>query len=269
MAKKTFFGSEAASTGNYYTDTHYTTWFQSSYSGVITDFRVLANASGNIKVSVYEGTNWDTATLLSSEDTGTAVTSGTNDIAITNFNVVASNYYWLAGNSDTNNVITFSAAAGGVFRQKAATYSTFTAPDPPGSGYSSAGVVLRFAALGWEPPVISTIDDSSIGTGQTRTLTGTDFMTAANPIKVEICNNSDYSLATVKVEQTVTSQSDTSVDFTCVTTGLSGPNYVFVTTDLGQMNTTGTSVNVPATAYMWISRNDGNLSAYPHLVVIA
>lgn len=268
MAEKLFFGNTNSPFGGHTANYHAANGFTSSFSGRVSRLVIEATASGSVKPQIYSGSTWLSASLLWADDVGVAVTVGNNDIAV-NIPIVAAGNYWISAVGSVLGAFGYSTGTSS-YRFKASSYGPFIAPDPPGSGYSNATTELPFRAYGWEPPTISSIDDSFISSGKTRTLTGTDFMTTSDPIsKIEICNNSVYASATVKTPQTnIANQTDTGVDFDCVTTGLSGPAWIFLTTGLGQINATGLAVDVGIQAYAWIQRSDGSLSAYPHAVII-
>lgn len=98
-------------------------------------------------------------------------------------------------------------------------------------------------------PTITDVDtDEIITPGQTGVVvTGTDLLPYQYDGKIELANNATYGSATVIVEQTVTSWSDTAAQITVVQGGLSaGTVYAFVTTDRGDQNATGFAVTLQA-----------------------
>ncbi len=83
-------------------------------------------------------------------------------------------------------------------------------------------------------------DDNDTGI----TITGTKFETSQGTGKVEMGDNSDYATAN-KVEQTVTSWADTSIDFTAdLSTQSPGSKWIFVTNNSGYKNDPGFAVTV-------------------------
>lgn len=238
----------------------------SAYTGILTSVTTRVLAAGQAQVQVY-----DLATNALIADTGDqAVVIGVNNLSVTPIAVTASASYGIGTAVDTAGAYGVYLSADGRYFKSGVTYATWVPPDPINLGIYGSDSIYRttIGAYGWEPPTISGIDDSNIISGGTYTLTGTDFMPDTDPITVEICNNSNYAAATVKVTQTVTSQADTSIDFTAVTTGLSGACWIFATTNLGQINATGLSVTVGRIVYAWIERAEGTLSAQPHEVLL-
>lgn len=67
-------------------------------------------------------------------------------------------------------------------------------------------------------PKIYDIDTDEIITDDQENvvLTGKNFLSAQGTGKLELCNDSDYSQATIKVEQSIDSWSDTSIQFDVV-----------------------------------------------------
>lgn len=81
--------------------------------------------------------------------------------------------------------------------------------------------------------------------GQNITLATTDSLPYQYFGFVELCNNADYGLATVKVDQPAFSWSDSSLVVTTTIGALSeGTVYAFVTTDRGDRNATGYSLTL-------------------------
>lgn len=276
MAEKLFFGETSVASAITSTNTGNTvgSGWASTYSGVLTSVGIYSYSasSGNLKFAVYEGgaSQNDAASTLAYTSGDESVSStGWNYYPITPMGVNAGEYYHIALGQGSPNIRTAVPTGSNLYVNGTFSYSFFSPVTPWGTGWTPISTYTSvYAGWGWEPPAVSSIDDSIIPPGATRTLTGTDFMTSANPITVEICNNSNYAAATVKTAQTVTAQADTSVDFTAVTTGLSGASWVFVTTDLGQMNATGLPVTVGRTVYAWVETASGILSAYPHEVLL-
>lgn len=273
MAEKLFWGNEVAGTANASITSHQLNVDYPIYDGVISKIGFYSLTTGNLKTNIYNASAGVPTSLIWADDSGSSYPAvGWVYKEVTPFEVSSGSEYAAGAIGDTVGTYTYSTPGPSNRAFASGTYAPFTAPDPI-SGYTTMGWLSGAYAVvlyGWEPPGISSIDNSTIVTGQTRTLTGTDFMTSADPIdKIEICNNSVYASATVKTAQTnISNQTDTGVEFDCVTTGLSGPAWIFLTTDLGQINVTGLSVNVGVTKYAWIERSDGSISAYPHQVIL-
>lgn len=135
-------------------DRHDISIYLCSVTGIATEFHVLkGSGTGNMKVNVYDISGGEPNNLLWAKDTSTYIDESTEIIPIdTPFLVEAGNYYGLGFNQDTANVGSESAASGGDKRYKnGQTYSTFTAPDPAGTGFSTGTHVNRFALYGRKP----------------------------------------------------------------------------------------------------------------------
>jgi hypothetical protein len=246
VAEKLFFGnSDLGSTGVLAGGFHCYSEFPCTKDGFITKLKYYAVPEREIKPAAYlkDGSAYN---IIWSNDTGVTITSGWNDVIPTPFAVANGEYYALTFNSDGgSNPVTITT--GTTMGYKALTYSTFSSPvsfDPAADSYTQrTDRDLLIEAYGWEPPVISSISDSDIQDGQTGvTIGGTDFMDSGATL--ELCDGPVYATAT-KVTQTVTNQTDSSLEFTVQRGGLSlGTAYLFVTTDLGQQNSTGYEVTL-------------------------
>jgi hypothetical protein len=105
-------------------------------------------------------------------------------------------------------------------------------------------VGFEITLLGPDPVITDVDTDEEIDYDQTGVvLTGTTFLDEGATL--ELCNNADYGSATIKVAQSINTQSDTSIDFDVVKGALDyGIVYAFVTTSLLQINATGFSVGL-------------------------
>lgn len=83
-----------------------TSQFVATRTDILTHIQVRATSSGEVKVALYD----NYGSLLASEDYGTAVVAGLNDIYVSDAEVYAGDYYWLAVIADTR-VIAYSSAS--------------------------------------------------------------------------------------------------------------------------------------------------------------
>jgi len=121
--------------------------FTASVTGICTEVRIKCAGSGNIKVAVYADNAGEPGARLAKKDAATAVSLGWNTITLeASCSIVKGNAYWLAYCPDSNQGGYVIEA--GVFRYKTVTYSTFTFPDPAGSGFDSATTINGLIA-GW------------------------------------------------------------------------------------------------------------------------
>ncbi len=112
-----------------------------------TRLKVWSNASGNVKVGVYsDNASGSPEARLGYNDNQQAVVAGWNILTISPVNIVSGNYYWLGGILDTAGC--FRRDATGTYRYKTATFSSFTFPDPAGTGFTSTSYVLSMAVFG-------------------------------------------------------------------------------------------------------------------------
>ena len=116
-------------------------------SGTCSEIKVKVAASISIKAAVYADNSGEPGARLAKQDTPAACVTGWNTIALeANCSIVSGTDYWLAFISSAAQVGYDSAA--GVMRYKAATYSTFTFPDPAGTGFTTLTSTNGFIA-GW------------------------------------------------------------------------------------------------------------------------
>jgi hypothetical protein len=122
--------------------------FQAAYSKTgVTKFKMYCTASGNAKVGIYSDNAGAPNARLGYNNTAQAVVSGENDLTISSMDVVSGNYYWVAMNFDTDGVGK-SVSGSGTLKYKSATYSTFTFPDPAGTGFSNGSYLLSAGLWG-------------------------------------------------------------------------------------------------------------------------
>jgi hypothetical protein len=112
------------------------TKFTASASGKMTEFRVKAGGSGNIKVALYADNSGNPGTLITAMNTGQAVTAGWNTLNFTQTQINNGTVYWLAIIIDTNNACQY--VSGGNYQYKVQAYTDFTYPSTI-SGLESGG----------------------------------------------------------------------------------------------------------------------------------
>ena len=115
-------------------------------SGTITEIKIRSTASGNVKVAIYADKAGEPGELLGANNDGQAVTSGWNTLTIEPIPIIKGTHYWLAHCHDATGGIAYNS--GGGIKYKAATYSTFTFPDPAGTGFTSYNAYTIAAAWG-------------------------------------------------------------------------------------------------------------------------
>lgn len=124
-------------------------------SGNVTEFKVKAFDTGNVKVAIYEDNAGEPGDLLNSVDTDQAMAVGWNTITFPSTAVVKDTPYWLAIISDAN--CPGRRNLTGVVRYRTVAYAGFTFPDPAGIGFSSTTTSYGVMA-GWgeaiAPPVV-------------------------------------------------------------------------------------------------------------------
>jgi len=244
MPEKVFLGTAWESGSPYsYPNIHAILHFEAAYSGILTKLGLYSRASGDAKLNLYEISGGSATNLLYADDTGMyCITDQMNhlDISSAKISVISGTKYGIGVITGTPDVISTNAQSGARSYKTGLNYSTFIAPDPV-SGYtdqSSISNVFSLVAYGVEPPTISSISDSLVYDGQTGvSISGSDFM--ASGATLEICDGPVYATAN-KISQTITNQTDSNIEFTVVNTvPFYGDCYLFITTSLGQRNSTG------------------------------
>ena len=125
----------ASTSGAYPANYFFLYRFQAVDTGSVVTFKIKTSGSGNVKVAIYADNAGAPGALLNAVNTSTAVVAGWNNITIASTSVTAGNYYWLAYNPSA--AIGYYQSTGGTLRYKTATYSTFTFPNPAGTGFAS------------------------------------------------------------------------------------------------------------------------------------
>lgn len=217
--------------------------YECPYSGIITRFRTYsASATSNFKFGLYDASN---NKVGSDEDGNASDGSGWQAFDGSSISVNALDSYYPCGVTDS---YAGFMSDNGVGDSLAVTHAFANPlPDPRTFPGISADRDCPVQVWGYPVPGVTSIDgDNDITTSQTGvSLVGTNLVDSAGNPTLELCNNSDYESATVKVSQTVNSTSDTGINFDVVQGALStGTVYAFVTTALGQLNSIGFAVTL-------------------------
>lgn len=207
---------------------------------------------GNVKVNVYSDDSGSPDALLASNDSGAAVSSGQYTLIpfSSAFEITKNDELWGGTNGSIDGAIAYVNDGIGEWIYKTSTYSTFTAPDPAGTGWSApAGNTILTYLYGISNPIIDSSSSSTIAADDSVLFSVRGALDDIGSGKLELCNNSSYASATIKVEQTIDSWDNFNISTTIVEGTLSpGTVYAFVTTDLGQINDTGYSVTLTGAA---------------------
>jgi hypothetical protein len=131
-------GADDATGSNETLNYIFLTKFQAVATGQITEFREKSGIAGQVKVAIYADSGGEPGARLSYNNTAQNVVVGWNTLSIPALDVITGTYYWLGIIIDTSGAVQYIPSAV-FFRYKAATFSTFTWPDPAGSSYYSAG----------------------------------------------------------------------------------------------------------------------------------
>lgn len=122
--------------------------FLATAAGSITEIKVKANASGNVKVAIYDGNAGSPTTRRSYNDSSIPVTAGWNTIAIPSASITSGTYYWLAVVSDSCNIYYQANDPSANACWKSTTYSSWAWPGSAGSGWNTQTGYTYFIA-GW------------------------------------------------------------------------------------------------------------------------
>lgn len=121
-------------------------------TGNVTEIRVKVSVAGTVKVALYADSSGNPGTLLSAVNTAQSVSIGWNTITLsTPVDVTQNTVYWIGFyGSNTGGMFYYRVLAGRENRWKAATYSTWTWPNPAGTGYNTqTGYEYANAAYGF------------------------------------------------------------------------------------------------------------------------
>jgi hypothetical protein len=127
--------------------------FLATATGSITEFKVKASASGNVKVAIYSDSSGQPNSRLAAVSS-TPVTTGWNTIPVTSsIDVTSGAYYWLAVVSDSCNIYYHFSDPSANTVWKPSNYSSWNFPDPAGSGWNlQPGSTHFIAAWGTTTP---------------------------------------------------------------------------------------------------------------------
>lgn len=118
--------------------------FKAVKSGTLKSIQVYFDGgSGNAKVAIYSDSSGSPNALLASASG--ACVNGWNTINISDVTIVSGTYYWLAHNVDCYWLR--GVGSGGTAKYKAATYSSFSFPNPAGTGFTDDS--WSYAHAGW------------------------------------------------------------------------------------------------------------------------
>lgn len=142
-------------------------------TGNITEIRVKCGASGEVKLAIYADSSGSPGALLNAVNTSTLVSSGWNTINFPSTAVTSGTSYWLAFNSSAS-CVNYVWSSGRSRLYKRATYSTFTFPNPAGTGFSSYSraynLIAGWGTTGAPPPTTApTVTNSTGATNTTST----------------------------------------------------------------------------------------------------
>jgi hypothetical protein len=121
--------------------------FTAEATGTVTEIKIYCGGATNVKVAIYENSGGEPGALLNAVNTSQACVAGWNTIAFPSTPVTNGVEYWLAMNQDAHQV-SVHYATGQQRRWKAATYSSFSFPNPAGSGFTTQTTVYQMQA-GW------------------------------------------------------------------------------------------------------------------------
>jgi len=146
--------------------------FVASKSGNVTEIRCRSSdTSGHYKAAIYADNAGAPDALIQANNVEVNSVNGWAVLTLsTPAPVVSGTTYWLAMASDANTSIYY--VAGGTRKGKAITFSTFTFPDPAGTGFDTDS--YTHAIEGWGTPPVLTITTTSLPGGTQ----GTDYSQA-------------------------------------------------------------------------------------------
>lgn len=154
MADVKLVGNDDSAFGSYEPKNYfYLQKFSANATGTLKSLRVKVTGSCNIKIAIYADSSGEPGSLLASAG-ATACTSGWNTINVSDVSITSGTNYWIGFDSDTllYGVACVTNSSGKVVRSKSATYSTFTFPDPAGTGFSTTtSHDIGLAGWGEEP----------------------------------------------------------------------------------------------------------------------
>jgi hypothetical protein len=120
--------------------------FQAIASGISTLFRIYSAVAGNAKFAIYADDASAPGNRLWHNSDGAACSIGWNEFDCIGVSIVLNEYYWLMFNGGTTGVGTRNA--NGTYIYQSATYSSFSFPDPAGTGFTSLSYTPNFSVYG-------------------------------------------------------------------------------------------------------------------------
>jgi len=166
MADEFLLGETTTFPSSYTTyDRFYLFRYQATKTAIVHSLRVCRSIThtGTAKIAIYADNAGEPGARLDAVDTATTLDAGWNTIPISDVSITSGTYYWIGINtSDIGLVVGASGTC--TRRYKIATYSTFSFPNPAGSGFSSATDNLLGLA-GWGALPISGAKVGLVGAG--------------------------------------------------------------------------------------------------------
>jgi len=136
MATGKLVGTDSAGTGTHGANYVCYTKFTAAGTGIITELKVYALATGHVKVAIYSDNSGEPGDKITGNDSSQAIIADQwNTLTIANTNIVKDTPCWLGVIGDTDGATSWRALSGVIRRYKAATYSSFTWPSSAGSGF--------------------------------------------------------------------------------------------------------------------------------------
>jgi hypothetical protein len=143
--------------------------YQAVASGTASKIRVRSGTVANIKVAIYSNSGGEPVALLSSGQSSMVI--GTNDIAISDIQIITSEIYWFGYITDINAAVLLGSQPPVSRRYKAELFATFDFPSTPSglttSSTSSHPVISAWGTLasGGAGRLIGSGDPSMIHVG--------------------------------------------------------------------------------------------------------
>ena len=217
------------------------------YDAVAAFYEVYPLQSGNIKCGLYEWTGSYPMPARDRNNSSTSVTANQwNQVPFsTPYALENGNNYRVMAGGDAAGVL--ASGPYGASSPRNAPFDYATGLPAEYNSTSSTGIDYAIRVLGYFPPTIVSVGSGGeVTVGASASISGTNLIDSAGQPTIELCNNADYASATVKVTQSNVSCTDTTGTFDVVQGGLTADTtvYAFVTTGLGQRNTTGVGVTL-------------------------
>jgi hypothetical protein len=131
-------------------DTFLLARFQAGTSGSMTNFHVRCSDPDRVKLAVYADSGGAPGAKLGAADTpDQAVVPGWNTLNFPATSITNNSYYWLAAISDNSTIGVGTLSSTNNKRYKTALYSSFTFPNPAGSGFTIENNASQYLFAGW------------------------------------------------------------------------------------------------------------------------